>query len=74
MSLIHILNKILENKSYRNVSNELNVSIGTIKRWKLLNNVPNHYQFDLMKMNNIDIDYSCYNYNKKINFIHRLIQ
>ena len=35
---------------------------------KLLNNIPKNYQFDLMKMNNIEIDYSKYTTAEKDQF------
>ena len=66
--LLEVLDDILKTKSYRNIADYLNVSVGTITRWKKLQNVPIQYQFDLMKLNNMKIDYSKYEYNEKDQF------
>jgi len=68
MSLITLLDDVLDKKTFKKISKELNVSVGTLKRWKLLNNIPKNYQFDLMKMNNIEIDYSKYTTAEKDQF------
>ena len=51
-TLIDILTNILETESYSNISINLNVAIGTIKRWIELNKIPTSYTFDLMKLSN----------------------
>nr|QDY51793.1 hypothetical protein 1_178 [Mimiviridae sp. ChoanoV1] len=66
--LIIILNKILESKSYSDVAKEINVAIGTVKRWNELKNVPKSYTFELLKLANIDIDYSKFSYKEKDQF------
>ena len=66
--IITILNTTLKTKSYNDIANYLNVAVGTVKRWKELNSVPQSYQFDLMKLNNIPIDYSKYSYKEKDQF------
>jgi len=66
--LLYILNKILETKTYQEIALYLNVAIGTIKRWIELKNVPNSYTFDLLKLANITIDYSKFNYKEKDQF------
>tara|TARA_B100001250_G_scaffold238248_1_gene204720 strand:- start:2529 stop:3608 length:1080 start_codon:yes stop_codon:yes gene_type:complete len=66
--LLHILNKILETKSYQEIASYLNIAIGTVKRWSELKNVPKSYTFDLMKLANITIDYSQFNYKEKDQF------
>tara|TARA_B110000285_G_scaffold85010_1_gene97490 strand:+ start:8062 stop:9306 length:1245 start_codon:yes stop_codon:yes gene_type:complete len=66
--ILSILNKTLETNSYSDIANYLNVAIGTVKRWKELNSVPPSYQFDLMKLNNIPIDYSKFSYKEKDQF------
>ena len=75
MSLIHksydlikILNKILENKSYSDIAKSINVAIGTVKRWNELKNVPGAYTFELLKLANIDIEYSKFSYKEKDQF------
>jgi len=66
--LLEILNKILENKSYYDISKSINVAIGTVKRWNELKKVPKLYTFELMKLANIDIDYSKFTYKEKDQF------
>lgn len=66
--LIIILNKILENKTYSDIAKEINVAIGTIKRWNDLKNVPKAYTFELLKLAKIDIDYSKFSYKEKDQF------
>ena len=67
-TLLDILNKLLKQKSYSSISQNLNISIGTVKRWIELKRVPKQYTFDLMKLANIDIDYSKFNYKEKDQF------
>lgn len=66
--IMKILDKTIEAHSYSEIAKYLNVAIGTVKRWKELNSVPPAYQFDLMKLNNIPIDYSKYSYKEKDQF------
>jgi len=66
--ILDILKNILKEKKINNIAKELNVASGTIKRWLDLDNVPSLYQFDIMKLNNIKIDYSKYNYKEKDQF------
>ncbi len=69
MELLDILeNNLLKKYSYNDIAKNINISIGTIKRWVLLRNVPNAYRFELMKMANIEIDYSKYDYKEKDQF------
>ena len=63
-----ILNKILEKKTYSDIAREINVAIGTVKRWNDLKNVPKSYIFELLKLANIDIDYSKFSYKEKDQF------
>ena len=63
-NLLEVLDDILKTKSYRKIADSLNVSVGTITRWKKLENVPIQYQFDLMKLNKNMI------ITKKTSFIH----
>ena len=65
MKLFDILNKILENKGYSYVSSSLNVALGTVKRWIDLKIVPKSYTFELMKLANMNIDYSKFDYKEK---------
>ena len=68
MKLFDILSKILENNSYSYVSSNLNVALGTVKRWIDLKIVPKSYTFELMKLANMDIDYSKFDYKEKDQF------
>jgi hypothetical protein len=63
-----ILNKILESKTYSDIAIEINVAIGTVKRWIDLKNVPKSYTFELLKLAKIDIDYSKFTYKEKDQF------
>jgi hypothetical protein len=66
--LYNIFNTILENKTYSDIARELNVAIGTVKRWTCLKNVPKSYTFELFKLSGIDIDYSKFTYKEKDQF------
>jgi hypothetical protein len=66
--LNNILNKLLESKSYSEIAKEINVAIGTVKRWTELKQVPKSYTFELLKLGNIDIDYSKFSYKEKDQF------
>ena len=63
-----LLNKILESKTYSDIAREINVAIGTVKRWNYLKNVPKPYTFEMLKLANIDIDYSKFTYKEKDQF------
>ena len=67
-NLIQILNCILEHKSHKDVATLLNVAVGTVKRWISLDNVPKSYCFDLMKIADIQIDYSKFSFKDKDQF------
>lgn len=66
--LNNILSKILQTKKYNDIAREINVASGTVKRWKELKNVPKSYTFELLKLANIDIDYSKFSYKEKDQF------
>lgn len=66
--LLKTLHILLETKTYSDISENLNVAIGTIKRWIELKNVPKSYTFQLLKMANIYIDYSKFSYKEKDQF------
>ena len=66
--LLDILNKILESKGYSDVAINLNVALGTVKRWIDLKIVPKSYTFELMKLANMNIDYSKFDYKEKDQF------
>jgi hypothetical protein len=63
-----VLNKLLESKTYSDIARELNVAIGTVKRWYDLKNVPKPYTFEMLKLAKIDIDYTKFTYKEKDQF------
>lgn len=65
MILVEYLNKLLQQYTLKEIAYELNVATGTIKRWIELNNIPKNYEFDILKLLNIDIDYSKYSTKEK---------
>lgn len=68
MDAIELYDNILREKSYQELSKELNVSVGTLKRWNKNRKVPPSYKFYLMKLNGIEIDYSLFSFKEKDQF------
>lgn len=66
--LLSILQHILVNKTVKDVATFLNVAKGTIIRWQQLKRVPYHYCFELLKLANINIDYSIFTHRQKDQF------
>jgi hypothetical protein len=54
--------------SLKQLSEELNVATGTITRWIELNYIPKNYEFDILNLSNIPIDYSKYSTKEKDQF------
>lgn len=67
-NLLEILTELLKTNKYSDISTSLNVAIGTVKRWIDLKNVPKAYTFELLKLANINIDYSQFSYKDKDQF------
>lgn len=67
-NLLECLNKLLDIYSLNKLANELNISQGTITRWIELNDIPKNYEFDILKLLNIPIDYSKYSTKEKDQF------
>lgn len=67
-SLLEILDEILKTKPLKEISIKLNIAVGTIRRWIELKNIPDAYRFELMKLANIDIDYSLFSFKDKDQF------
>ena len=72
-----LIDYIKNNKKYRNkaisdIATELNVARGTVTRWIELKNVPKNYRFDLMKLCNLEIDYTQYSFKDKDQFFTTL--
>jgi hypothetical protein len=65
---LNLLNDALQTHSYDEIAEIINVAKGTIKRWIDLESVPKAYCFELMRLNNIDIDYSKFSYKEKDQF------
>ena len=68
INLLTILNKLLESSSIKLLSEKLNLAPGTLTRWIELNDIPKSYEFDLLKMSGIKIDYSKYTSKEKDQF------
>jgi hypothetical protein len=68
IKLLDILNKVIKEKSIKKISEDLNLSVGTLKRWLDKKSVPIAYQFDILKIANIEIDYSQFSKNDKDQF------
>lgn len=60
--------KCLKKYSVSEIAKKINVANGTITRWKTLQKVPYSYVFDLLRLNNENIDYSIYSYQDKDQF------
>lgn len=66
--LLVIIKDLFTTYSLKELANELNVATGTITRWIELNYIPKHYEFDILKLSNIKIDYSHYSSKEKDQF------
>lgn len=66
--LLESLNKLLETYSLKLLADKLNLATGTITRWIELNDIPKNYEFDILKLSNIKIDYSKYTTKEKDQF------
>jgi len=63
-----LFEECLKSVSIKDISDKLNICVGTIRRWIELKNVPNLYIFDLYKILSKDIDYSKYTSSLKDQF------
>jgi hypothetical protein len=68
MSNLTIVTSLLKETSVKKLADELNIAPGTITRWIELNDVPAQYEFDLLKLAKIPIDYSKYTSKQKDQF------
>ena len=66
--LLSIVDKLIKEFSAKEIATKLNIAEGTLKRWIKNKKVPTLYRFDLMKLNDMEIDYSKYNYKDKDQF------
>jgi hypothetical protein len=62
------LKSLLKKYSLKQLANEMNISPGTITRWIELNEIPKNYEFDILKLSNIPIDYTKYSTKEKDQF------
>lgn len=67
-SLIDTLNVLLQKISIKEVSQDLNLSTSTIKRWIDLKVVPKNYEIDILKLSKQIIDYSKFSTKEKDQF------
>ena len=67
-NIYHIFNSVTKKHSLNEISKNMNLHIGTLKRWILLKKVPSCYYFDLCKLNGIKIDYSKFTEKEKDQF------
>lgn len=65
---IVMVKKLLKQHKISYLSETLDVSTSTIKRWLELNDVPKMYQFDLYKLCNVPVDYSKFSSKEKDQF------
>lgn len=66
--LLVCINELMETYSLKELAEELNVATGTITRWIELNDIPKNYEFDILKLSHIPIDYSKYSSKEKDQF------
>lgn len=64
----NLLIKLLETKTPKEISQNLDIAVGTVKRWIELKSVPKLYCFELMKLCKINIDYSHFSFKEKDQF------
>tara|TARA_Y100000389_G_scaffold166176_1_gene170758 strand:+ start:344 stop:1612 length:1269 start_codon:yes stop_codon:yes gene_type:complete len=67
-NLLDILKSLFTKYSLIELAKELNVATGTITRWIELNDIPKNYEFDILKLSNIQINYSNYSTKEKDQF------
>jgi hypothetical protein len=67
-NLLAIVGSLLKKTTVKKLAEELNISAGTITRWIELRDVPVQYEFDLLKLADIPIDYSKYTSKQKDQF------
>jgi len=64
----NLLKEYLKEHSICDITEKLNVSVGTVKRWEELKDVPIQYTFELYKLLGREIDYSKYSFTLKDQF------
>jgi hypothetical protein len=59
------MNVIFETRSDREIADAISVAVGTVKRWRGFQKIPNAYRADIMKMMGLGIDYNAFSYSEK---------
>jgi len=67
-TLLTIVQNLIKTNGLKKLAAELNIATGTITRWIELNDIPINYEFDLLKLAGIKIDYSKYSSKQKDQF------
>jgi len=67
-NLLFYIDKLLKTHSLQFLAKELNLAPGTITRWIELGDIPKNYEFDILKLSNIKINYSNYSTKEKDQF------
>ena len=60
--------KALEIQGVKGIANSLSIHQGTVKRWLLLEQVPDQYWFDFARILNINVDYESFTAKEKDQF------
>jgi hypothetical protein len=68
VNLLEIVTDLLTKYSLKQLSQKLDLATGTITRWLELNDIPKSYEFELLKLSNININYSNYSTKQKDQF------
>jgi hypothetical protein len=68
MNTWNLFNKALGLKGVKGLANSLSIHQGTVKRWLLLEQVPDHYWFDFARILDINVDYESFSAKEKDQF------
>lgn len=66
--MIDLFKKIMERYSLVEIAKELNLSTSTLKRWIETEKIPENYLFELLELNETEIDYSRFSSKHKDQF------
>ena len=59
-----LLAELQKKMTLKEISNKLNLAVGTVQRWIELDNIPHHYTFDLLRLSLSKEEYNNINYSK----------
>jgi hypothetical protein len=71
--ILQLFGECLGKYSLEEISQRINVCVGTVRRWRDLKSVPSQYLFDLRKILSREIDYTMYTSSQKDQFSPRVI-